>query len=136
MATPPRDVAESVARRVTDEFRRSGVVPSELVRHIQASAWGRGKPVTRDVVERYAREWINARLEAEDRKPQMVRHVEDEVEKAIELLATSNPKADVEGWSRAVATVQAAWQAGELTAAQRHQLDVLNSRYEQQQKAG
>lgn len=132
--TQPREVSESVTKRVVDEFRRTGIVPPELVRHIQASAWKRGSTVTRDQVERYAREWVNSRLEAEDRKEVTVRHVDDAVERCIETLATSSPTQDPAGWATAVARVEAAWRAGELTAGQMKQLDVINERYDQ--KAG
>lgn len=60
-----RDVAASMEARVLEEFRRSGVVPPELTRHIQAACARRsGHIVTTDEVERYCREWMNAKLEA------------------------------------------------------------------------
>lgn len=63
----PREVAASMTQRVVDEFQRSGIVPPELVRHIQASAWSRGSTVTATQVEQYAREWIETQLAANEK---------------------------------------------------------------------
>lgn len=67
MATE-REVAASLEARVIDEFRRSGVVPPELVRHIQlARAKRDGTIVTSAEVEQYTRDWLNAKLEAQSK---------------------------------------------------------------------
>lgn len=49
--------------RVIDEFRRTGIVPAELVRHIQlASVRRSGEIVTTEQVEAYTRDWLNTKL--------------------------------------------------------------------------
>lgn len=68
MATE-REVAASMEARVLDEFRRTGALPAELVRHIQlASVRRSGHIPTTDEVERFTRDWLNARLEAKARE--------------------------------------------------------------------
>jgi hypothetical protein len=64
----PREVAESLTQRVVDEFQRSGIVPPELVRHIQASAWSRGSTVTAAQVEEYTRKWVEELLATNEKK--------------------------------------------------------------------
>lgn len=58
-----REVAASLEARVIEEFRRSGVVPPELLRHIQtATALRSGAIVTTEQVEAYTRDWLNRKL--------------------------------------------------------------------------
>lgn len=58
-----REVAASLEARVIDEFRRTGIVPAELVRHIQlASVRRSGEIVTTEQVEAYTRDWLNTKL--------------------------------------------------------------------------
>lgn len=67
MATP-RELAEITARRVSEQFAATGTLPPELIRSVQAQAWAKGRPISTDEVERQIREWVNARLEANDKK--------------------------------------------------------------------
>lgn len=125
-----REVAAAVTQRVEDEFRRTGLIAPELVRHIQASAWKRGSAVSTEDVERATREWIETRLQRLASRAKPDKHADDKVERAIDLLFTSSPTSDPHGWAQAVATVEHAWEAGELTRRQQRQLDDLNARYE------
>lgn len=68
MATE-RDVAASMEARVLEMFRRDGVIPPELIRHIQLATTRRsGHIPTTDEVERYCREWMNNKLAEAARK--------------------------------------------------------------------
>lgn len=126
-----RDVAASMEARVLEEFRRSGVVPPGLTRHIQAAAARRsGSIVTADEVERYCREWMNAKLEAEAKRPQPIQPGDDDkIERAITTLTGFSPTKRPKEWAEALACVQQASREGRLTRAQVAQLDALDAVY-------
>jgi hypothetical protein len=120
-----REVAGSLTKRVIDEFRRSGNVPPELVSHIQAAAWANGRTPSAEDVERAARDWMNERMATNDRKPTAIKHADDKVDRAVEALLTSPPT----GWGDAVAVVENAWRAGELSDNDQRRLDGLDAMY-------
>jgi hypothetical protein len=61
-----RDVAASMEARVLETFRRDGVIPPGLIRHVQLATTRRnGHIPTSDEVERFCREWMEKKL-AED----------------------------------------------------------------------
>lgn len=120
-----REVAADLTHRVEEEFRRSGALPSELLREIQASAAKRGHFPTLAEVEKFTRAWIERNLATRARKPQRAKHADDKVERAIEHLSTSSPAADPVAWSDAVIVIEDAWVAGTVTKAQQRKLDLL-----------
>jgi hypothetical protein len=126
-----RDRAASLAQRITDEFRRSGILPPELVRELQARHARRtGEIVTYDEVAKAARlyaEEICARADAlvpTTPKRQM------EIDQAVEILMSFTPTSKPARWAEALAIVEQAWKEGRLSPAQTVQLDALNALYE------
>ena len=118
--------------RVLEEFRRSGLVPPELVRHIQSAAARRnGHIVTADEVERYTREWLNAKLAADAAKAKPANRADsdEKVQQAIDTLMGFSPQKQPKRWAEALATVQQASRDGRLTRAQTAQLDALDAVY-------
>lgn len=114
-----------------EEFRRSGAVPPGLTRHIQTAAARRaGHIVTEAEVERFTRDWLNARLEAEAQRSKPVQHADDDrVEQAIATLAGFSPRKRPKEWAEALACVQQASREGRLTPAQTAQIDALDAVY-------
>lgn len=55
--------------RVIEEFRRTGSIPAELLRHIQAATARRsGQIVTTEQVEAFTRDWLNKRMTEQENK--------------------------------------------------------------------
>jgi len=127
-----RDVAASMEARVLEEFRRSGVVPPGLTRHIQAAAARRtGSIVTEAEVERYCREWMESKLaaDAEQAKPATKADSDEKIEQAVTVLCGFSPKKRPKEWADALATVQQASREGRLSRAQVAQIDALEAVY-------
>lgn len=114
-----------------EEFRRSGAVPPGLTRHIQAAAARRnGSIVTTEQVERYCRDWLNAKLAEEAQRRSPVLHAEDDrIEQAIVTLSGFSPRKRPKEWAEALACVQQASREGRLTPAQTAQIDALDAVY-------
>lgn len=117
--------------RVLESYRRDGIVPPELVRHIQSSAARRnGSIVTTEEVERYCRDWLNQKLAADaKREAARVVHSDDRIERAIDVLMSFSPKSRPKQWAESLALVQEASRQGRLTRAQVSQLDALDTVY-------
>jgi len=114
-----------------EEFRRSGVVPPGLTRHIQAAAARRtGSIVTEAEVERYCREWMESKLAAEARQPRPCGvSTEEKVEQAIVTLTGFSPAKRPKEWADALAVVQEASRNGTLTREQTARIDALEAAY-------
>lgn len=130
MATE-RDVAASMANRVLETFRRDGIIPPELIRYVQAATTRRSGTIpTSDEVERYCREWMNQKLEADAAaRPRRVQHSDDRVDAAVDLLMAITPTSHPKEWAESVELVDWASQQGLLSKAQVAQLDALNNVY-------
>lgn len=128
-----RDVAASLEARVLEEFRRSGFVPPELTRHIQAAAARRsGSIVTAEQVERYCREWMEAKLAADAKQAPQARpggDSDEKIEQAVATLTGFSPRKRPKEWAEALAVVQQASREGRLTRAQVAQIDALDAVY-------
>lgn len=126
-----RDVAASMEARVLEEFRRSGIVPPELTRHIQAAAARRtGSIVTEAEVERYCREWMESKLAAEAKQPRPAGvDSAEKVEQAIVTLTGFSPSKRPKEWADALAVVQEASRNGALTREQTARIDALEAAY-------
>lgn len=127
MARSDRERAAFVAQLIVDEFRRSGFVPAELVRDIQANHVRRtGDILPAEQVEREARAWAE-RICAEADANRPVLHGDDSVDRAVDVLMTCTPTAKPAEWAESVAIVEQAWLEGRLSRAQVAELDALDA---------
>lgn len=126
-----RDVAASMEARVLETFRRDGVIPPELIRHIQTATTRRsGHIPTSAEVERYTREWLERELAVQAAAPKPLAPGDDErIESAVATLTGFSPRKRPKEWAEALAVVQEASRAGRLTRAQAAQLDALDAVY-------
>lgn len=72
MPSSPRQRVESVAATVFDEYRRTGFIPPELIRHIQVEAWRKGRAITTERAKEqfadYLERWAAMKVEELDRQ--------------------------------------------------------------------
>ena len=61
-----REQAELGALRVLDEFQRTGTLPRAVLDRMQSHAWGQGRALTAEQVEREARQWMERLLAGVD----------------------------------------------------------------------
>ena len=124
-----RERAASLTHTITDEFRRSGLLPPELVRDIQAAHARRtGGILMTDQVEGMVREYVERLLTKVDAERPIV-HGDDSIDQAIDVLMCFSPKKKAKEWAEAVAVIERAWRDGALSPAQIAQLDTLNENY-------
>jgi hypothetical protein len=130
MASSDRDRAGLLTQTVIDEFQRSGTLPLELVRDIQAAhARRKGGIIPLEVVEREARLYVERLLTKIDAARPVV-HDDGAIDRAVDILMCFTPSAKPKEWAEATAIVEQAWKEGRLTPAQVAQLDALNTIYE------
>jgi len=127
VARSDRERAAFVAQLIVDEFRRSGFVPAELVRDIQANHVRRtGDILPAEQVEREARVWAE-RICAQVVAERPVLHGDDSIDRAVDTLMTCTPTAKPREWAESVAIVEQAWKEGRLSAKQVAELDALDT---------
>lgn len=128
MALTDRERAAHIAQLIVDEFRRSGFVPAELVREIQASHVRRtGGILPAEVVESEARAWAERICAEVDGQRLPAERGDDSIDRAVDTLKTCTPTAKPKEWADSVAIVEQAWKEGRLSAKQIAELDALDT---------